>query len=272
MTADDIVGRVSNRAIRSLVVATVLAAPLLADIPLPPPPRHYVADSAGLISESEAQRLDQKLSRFDEETSNQIVVAIFPELTSPSLEDFTVRTAQSWRVGRKKLDNGVVLFVFVKDRKVRLEVGYGLEGALPDALAKRIIDEQIAPSFRAGNYAQGVEAGVDAIMAATRGEYRREEKKPEGGALILVVIGGLLVLIFGVAALLPRVAPKATYDNKGWETLAGMQSLGYGLGRRRRRYGYWGGGGGSGGSGGSWGGGFSGGGGSFGGGGASGGW
>jgi uncharacterized protein len=265
---------VNKRAILLLVVACASAATLRADVPLPPAPKHYVADNAGLLSLDDAQRLDQKLWRFDEETSNQVVVAIFPELTSPSLEDFTVHTAEAWRVGRKKLDNGVVLFVFVKDRKIRLEVGYGLEGALTDALSRRIIEETMAPAFRAGNYAQGIEAGVDAIIAATRGEYRREDK-PQGGALILVVIGGLLILIFGFAALLPRIAPKATYDSTGWETLAGMSSLGYGPWRRRRRsgWGYWGGGsGGSSGGGSSWGGGFSGGGGSFGGGGASGGW
>jgi len=73
-----------------------------------------------------------------------VLVVLFPELPSPSLEDFTIRTAQAWRVGQKKLDNGVILFVFVKDRKLRMEVGYGLEGALPDALAARIIADTIA--------------------------------------------------------------------------------------------------------------------------------
>src|SRR5438105_8351520 len=151
--------------------AVALVGTARADIPLPPAPAHYFNDSAGVVPPADAERLDQKLRAFDEQTSSQIVVAVFPELPSPSLEDFTVRTAQAWRVGRKKLDNGAVLFVFVKDRKMRIEVGYGLEGALPDATAHRIIDERIAPAFRNGDYAGGLEAGIDTIMAATRGEY-----------------------------------------------------------------------------------------------------
>jgi uncharacterized protein len=197
-----------------------------------------------------------------------VVVAIFPELPSPSLEDFTIRTAQAWRAGRKKLANGVVLFVFVKDRKVRIEVGYGLEGALPDITAKRIIDEQIVPRFRAGDYAGGVEAAVDAIMAATRGEYKAEPATgTSSGAQWLCLLFALFIIVFVI------------------------QSTRHASGRGRRRRGpawWWGGpwggggwssggggwstGGGGWSSGGGGGGGFSGGGGSFGGGGASGSW
>ena len=110
----------------------------------------------------DAARLNEKLARFDQETSNQVLVVIYPDLTSPSLEDFTIRAAQAWKAGRGKLDNGVVLFVFKNDRKMRMEVGYGLEGALPDATAKRIIEDQIASAFRAGNPTRGLEAGIDA--------------------------------------------------------------------------------------------------------------
>jgi uncharacterized protein len=95
-----------------LLAATALAASSDA----PPPPQRYFNDQAGFVSPADAQRLDEKLRRFDEESSNQIVVAIFPELPSPSMEDFTIRTAEAWRVGRQKLDNGLILFVFVKER------------------------------------------------------------------------------------------------------------------------------------------------------------
>jgi uncharacterized protein len=235
---------------------------------LPPPPDHYFNDYAHLLPEAEAHRLDEKLRRFDEETSTQIVVAIFPKLPSPSLEDFTFRTAQSWRVGRKGLQNGAVFFVFVADRKMRIEVGYGLEGALPDALAFRILDEQVRPRFRSGDYAGGIEAGIDAILAATRGEYkappRREREGPSTFALVVALV--LLLLFIGLVPLMLGGGPG------GW-------TYGAGGGRRSRRYGggpWWGGGfgggGGWGGGGGFGGGGFSGGGGSFGGGGASSGW
>lgn len=222
----------------------------------------YFNDYAGVVAADDARRIDDKLRRFDEETSSQLVVAIFSDLPGPSLEDFTNRTAESWKVGRKELDNGAVLFVFVNDRKIRIEVGYGLEGALPDILARRIIDEEIAPRFREGRFAEGVSAGADAIMAATRGEYTAPARKPssDGGAAALLLPLGFIALIFILSRSMNR-------------------PLGPISRQRRRRGSFWyigpggfGGGGGWGGGGGFGGGGFSGGGGSFGGGGASGSW
>jgi uncharacterized protein len=235
----------------------------LAKETLPPPPDHYFNDYAGVVPADAAARLEARLKAFDEETSNQIVVAIFPELPSPSLEDFTIRTAQSWRVGRKKLDNGVVLFVFVKDRKIRIEVGYGLEGALPDATASQIISDLIVPRFRAGGYAGGIEAAVDAFIAATRGEYKAEPRPVSSApAPIPGWVIFLFILIFFVIPLWRRArrGPR-TYHRRGWDTPWWWGTGGGGGG--------WSSGGGGGGFGG---GGFSGGGGSFGGGGASGSW
>jgi uncharacterized protein len=248
--------------------ASLLAAPAPAAEMLPPPPARYFNDYAGLVSAADAQRLDAKLAAFDKQTSNQVVVAIFPELPSPSLEDFTIRTAQSWRAGREKLDNGVVLFVFVKDRKSRLEVGYGLEGALPDITARHILDAVVAPRFRTSDFAGGLEAGIDAIIAATRGEYTATPAAPTAMGWALTIL--MLLLFVAIFLFVIRIA----YRNRdAWATYRGS---GWGGGG-------WGGGGGGGGwsSGGGWGGGgggsfggggFSGGGGSFGGGGASGSW
>jgi uncharacterized protein len=234
----------------------------------PPPPARHLNDYAALLPEAEAQRLDEKLQRFQDETSNDVVVAIFPELPGDALEDFTVRTAQAWRTGRKGLDNGVVLFVFPKDHKLRLEVGYGLEGALPDAIAKRIIEERIAPRFRAGDFPGGLEAGIDAVFQATRGEFE-PSPRPERGPAVSPVV--LLVAILAVMLLLVWLEGQAgptVYSRGGWRTY-----------RRGRWGGGWGGGGigwggGFGGSGGGGGGGgySGGGGGQFGGGGASGSW
>jgi uncharacterized protein len=235
---------------------------------VPPPPETYVADYAKLLPAEAAASLNAKLAQFDRDTSNQVLVAIFPQLPSASLEDFTIRAAQAWRAGGKKLDNGAVLFVFVKDRKVRIEVGYGLEGALPDVTARRIIEEQIVPRFRAGDYAGGIDAAVDAIMAATRGEYRPAAAPSSGGggAWPLLLFALVIVIVFVWKA---SRDPAATYGRRGRRS-----SMWWG--------GPWGGGGGSGwssGGGGGWSsgsggssGGFSGGGGSFGGGGASGSW
>ncbi len=232
---------------------------------LPPAPMAYFNDYAGLVSATEARGLDEKLRTFDQETSTQIVVAVFSELPSPSLEDFTARTAQSWRVGRKELDNGAVLFVFVKDRKLRLEVGYGLEGALPDAIAKRIIADTIAPAFKSGAYGQGLAAGVDAILAATRGEYQAPpatRTATSSGPAILGVLAFFLLLNFVLSrGLSGRRLRRGSSRRSAW----GSGGFWWGGGSGWSR-----GGGGRGGS--SGGGGFSGGGGSFGGGGASGGW
>lgn len=249
-----------------LVLATTLAG--AQEPPLPPAPTRYFDDRAALVDAATAERLNEKLRQFDQTTSTQVVVSVFPELPSASLEDFTVRAAQAWRVGRKGLDNGAILFVFVKDRAVRIETGYGLEGALPDATAKRIIDEVILPAFREGRYGAGLEAGADAIMAATRGEYtapaRALERRPRSGGSILLMVAILLFINFVLGRRMSR-GRYSSYSRRG----------------RRSGWGgpiFWGGGGGrsggfgGGGGGGFGGGGFSGGGGSFGGGGASGRW
>lgn len=253
-------GATGRRAAALLLAA---AAPALAQTGSPPPPpARYFNDYAGVVPAADARTLDERLRKFDEETTSQVVVAVFPRLPSPSLEDFTIRAAESWRAGRKELDNGVVLFVFVQDRKMRLEVGYGLEGALPDALAGRIVDDTIAPHFRRGDYTGGLAAGIDAIMAATRGEYRAPPGARRGGGPREAGLAGLVV--FGLFVLLVLWI----LSRHGWRTYGGGWSRGgwYGGGWSG---GSWSGGGGSWGGGG---GGFSGGGGSFGGGGASGSW
>src|SRR4029434_7530579 len=99
-------------------------------------------------------------------------VAIFPSLEGESLEDFSIRLATAWKVGRKGKDNGVLLLIFKDDRAIRIEAGYGLEGALPDAVSKSIIETKIIPEFRRGDFHAGIFSGVDAIMAATKGEYQ----------------------------------------------------------------------------------------------------
>jgi uncharacterized protein len=232
----------------------------------PPPPARHFEDYARMVAEAQAKRLEQKLQTFQDGTSNDVIVAIFPELPELSLEEFTVRTAQAWRTGRKGLDNGVVLFVFVKDHKLRLEVGYGLEGALPDAVAKRILEDEIAPRLRSGDFVGGLEAGIDAIFKATRGEYKPAPKRVASPVLPLLLFVAVILLM----AWLQRQAGPTVYSRGGWRTYRrGPWGGGFGGGGGGIGYGGWGGGG----SGGGGGGGYSGGGGGqFGGGGASGSW
>jgi uncharacterized protein len=140
---------------------------------IPPPPAAYFNDYAHVVSAGTAAQLNQTLEDFERQSSEQIVVAVFPKMQSDSsIEDYTVRVARSWQAGQKNKNNGAVLFVFVQDHKMFLQVGYGLEGVLPDALCKRIIDEQITPRFKAGDFDGGLTAGVQAVIAATKGEYK----------------------------------------------------------------------------------------------------
>jgi uncharacterized protein len=132
-----------------------------------------------------------------------MVVAIFPSLEGESLEDFGIRLAERWRVGDKRLDTGVILLVFVKERRVRLEVGYGLEPVLPDAVAGQIIREAIAPRFREGRYAEGLQAAVEAVYRRIEGGAASRPVVPlaprPGWGLPLTL--GVFV-VFGIIALI----------------------------------------------------------------------
>lgn len=234
----------------------------------PPPPANFFTDNAGVVSPGVASQIEQRLRDLEQTSSNQVLVVVADRIPEgyASLEEYTNRTAEAWRVGDKARDNGAVLFVFTRDRKVRIEVGYGLEGALPDALASRIVNDEITPRFREGKYGEGIVAGVDAIILATRGEYEPLSRTSSSGERLLIA---LLVLFFVSAGILLPVW-REIMAVRGYRTYSGGGSQGRALG------GGWGsgwsGGGGSSRGGGGGGGGFSGGGGSFGGGGASGSW
>ncbi|CAN5604787.1 hypothetical protein BH20VER1_BH20VER1_00780 [soil metagenome] len=225
---------------------------------MPPKPARYFNDNANVVSEEAALRFNEQLAQFERDTSNQLVVAVFPKMESDSdIADYTQRVAQAWGVGQQDKRNGAVLFVFTGDRKMHVQVGYGLEGAIPDATAFDITERHIKPRFRANDYEGGLATGIELLMQAARGEYTGSgmtvaEGVPEHGVFPLLLVVGFVTL---------------------WIFLATRK------GKRRRGYGYSGMGGpfggswSSGGSGGGWstgssGSGFSGGGGSFGGGGA----
>jgi uncharacterized protein len=260
-----------------LVVAVAGAAVLRADRyddQIPGKPARYVTDRADVLGPGGAEALNAKLEQFERDTSNQVLVWIDRKLPEGfTLEDFTVRAGQKWGAGQKQEDNGAILFVFVDDRKMRIEVGYGLEGVLPDVTAKRILDEEIAPRFRAGDFPGGVSAGVDAILAAIRGEYKGtgttvDERRRGGGGPAQMSTCFIALLFFGIFILLPILMRKSrafrTHGGRGWWSSGGWGGGGGGWSGG----GFGGGGGWSGGGGG----GFAGGGGSFGGGGASGSW
>ena len=137
-----------------------------------PPYQGYVTDLAGMISQAQRQRLEQTLLVFEQSDSTQIAVLTIPSLEGDALEDFSIRTVEAWKIGQKGKDNGVLLLVSKAERKVRIEVGRGLEGVLTDLLAGRIVDQVITPRFKAGQIDDGFEAGISAIISATRGEFK----------------------------------------------------------------------------------------------------
>ena len=164
---------------------------------IPPKPAAYFNDYAGVVSKVAGSRFNEQLAQFERETSNQVVVAAFPKMQSDSdIADYTQRIAQAWGVGQKQRRNGAVLFVFVQDRKMFIQVGYGLEGALPDATAFDITEYQIKPHFRSGDYEGGLAAGIDSILKAIRGEYQGTGKTAAEQRRAAPVPGFLFFIIF----------------------------------------------------------------------------
>lgn len=228
---------------------------------LPPAPSRYVTDEAGVITPAVLADLNGKLAAFEQSTSSQIVAVVYPKLPEgSSLDDYAQSLYHGWKIGTKKNSNGVLILVFVKDRKVRIQTGYGLEGALPDALCGRIIRETMAPDFRTGKYSAGLSAGITAVMQATRGEYKSTGKK---GAASMTLMDFLFSPL-GFFLLILVVLTITNWKRRGRGIdPAAAAATGFFLGG-----GGWGGGGGGGGDSG----GFSGGGGDSGGGGAGGDW
>ena len=250
-----------------LILAGRAFTPLNAAETIPAPPTRYFNDYALLVRPETAGQLNNLLENFEKTNSSQVLVAIFPRMSSDSsIEDYTVRVAQKWGVGQKGKNNGAVLFVFVDDHKMFLQVGYGLEAVLPDAIAKDITENLIKPRFKAGDYDGGLVAGVNAILRAIGGEYRGTGRtvaqgQARGGSRRIHPLIPLLVFLAFMILVSRRSRRGTVFGPLGPATWGGWSGGGWGSGSS------WGGGG-RGGGGGSSSGSFSGGGGSFGGGGA----
>jgi uncharacterized protein len=163
-----------------------------------------VNDYARLLSADARQRLEAQVAERERATGAQMVIAVFPSLEGESLEDFSIRLAERWRVGDRKLDTGVIMLVFVQERRVRLEIGYGLEPVLPDAAAGQIIREAVTPRFREQRYAEGLQAAVQAVYARIEGGSTARKGVPPPAPRHALGVSpwtlGILV-IFGVIAL-----------------------------------------------------------------------
>jgi uncharacterized protein len=268
-----------------------------------------VVDRAGILSPEEEASLTGKLESIENETSVQFVVVTIPGLEGEPIEDYSIRLAEEWKIGQAGLDNGAIVLVVPSERRIRIEVGYGLEAVIPDLLAGRIIRERVAPAFQGGNYYQGLLAAIEGLELAARREYPEAPERPQSepsagvnlGALLFTyfvvgVLGNAVGIVLGVIAgalLFPLVGGSFAALLGIWSLPVGgllglfavllLRGFGRsgswtwpeshgGSSRGRSRGGFPGGFGGGGFGGGGGGGGFRGGGGSFGGGGASGSW
>ncbi len=241
---------------------------------MPAAPTRYVSDRAFVLDEPTIGSLNAKLESFEKETSNQVVVAIFANLPAGAeIAQYSTQVFRFWGVGQKGKDNGVVLFVYKNDRKLFIATGRGLEGALPDFTCKQIIASEIVPQFKAGNFAGGITAGVEAILAATKGEYHGTGRTANDHVASSVAKGaGFLPILFFALFIyvmiqnVRRGAPDRVLNRRGYYNYGSPNVLG------QDSWSSSGGSSGGGWSGGGGGGGFSGGGGSSGGGGAGGSW
>jgi uncharacterized protein len=247
-----------------VLVLLGLAASLGKAETLPSKPAGYFNDYAGVLDRATVERLNEKLAQFERETSTQLLVAIYRTMQSESsVSDYTQRVAKTWGVGQQGRNNGAVLFVFVENRQMFIQTGYGLEGALPDATCFDITHNIIAPRFKAGDYPGGLEAGVNAMMQAVRGEYKGSGRTKAEGAKDIgpqIPFGIVLLVFIIIIFVMSRTQKKGRRGGYGYSGWGGPYVGGFGSGSS-----------GSGWSSGSSGGGFSGfsgGGGSFGGGGA----
>jgi uncharacterized protein len=239
---------------------------------LPPKPNTLVTDFTNTLSASEQEQLEHKLVAYNDSTSSQIAVVIMKSVGDYDINDYAQRVGRAWGIGQKGKNNGVIILVAIGDRKVAIQTGYGAEGALPDVITHEIIQNDIRPNFKAGNYYAGLDAGTDDIIKYLKGEYKAEKKsQAKGGGVGSIAILIIIIIVILIVIFRNRGGGGHIIDSRGgaspfWWFLGGAM-----LGRESGGWGGFSGGGGDGGGGDS--GGFGGfGGGDFGGGGSSGSW
>jgi uncharacterized protein len=186
-----------------IVVLSLLAAVTVSaqEPSYPERPRGYVNDYAEVLGD--VIELENKLESYEKETTNEIIVVTVSSLADVTIEEYAATLFEKWGIGKEGKDNGVLLLVAVSDRQVRIEVGYGLESMLTDHISASVIQSEVAPAFAEGNYEEGIEKGVEAMVAAVNEEYKAEKKlvDNEGGWVFLVIL--LIVVLFVI--IVPKV-------------------------------------------------------------------
>ncbi|MHB0916509.1 MAG: TPM domain-containing protein [Thiobacillus sp.] len=188
-----------NRLLRTRIAFGFLLATLAllawAQVAVPDLSRR-VTDLTATLSADQVAALEGKLAAFEAQQGSQIAVLLLPTTQPEDIAQFGIRVAEQWKIGREKVDDGVILIVAKDDRKLRLEVGYGLEGAIPDAIARRVIAETITPHFKAGDYYGGIDAGVQQLMRVIEGEPlpapSQARSDGDDGAFVMLIVGGMI--------------------------------------------------------------------------------
>ena len=221
------------------MLAFVLA--LVASITVPPKPATYVTDKTGVLDATRVHALNEKLAQFERDTSNQILIYVDRSLpTDSTIEQFANDAMHQWGVGQKGKDNGAILFLFTGDRKMRIEVGYGLEGVLTDAKSKQITSTVIKPRLKAADYDGAVEQGADAMLAVVRGEGLKgsgqtahEARGARRGSGFVKFIPLLFILLIGLIIVIVRAVRKGgprssglmpTDRDSSWSSLSSLSS------------------------------------------------
>ncbi len=193
------------------------------DIPPRPTPAKLVNDLYNLLSTDEVYQLESKLRTFMDSTSNQIAIVTLQTTGGYAIDDIALKIMREWGVGQKDKDNGVVILVAVEDRKIWISTGYGMEGALPDARCKQIIDQIIKPAFREKQYFKGFNRATDRMIQYTSGEYTNDHTSNTDGALIFVIIALFVLLLFilfiylSVKAAQRRKDKGVVVSHDGWD-------------------------------------------------------
>jgi len=204
-----------------------------------------VTDLAGVLNSNEKALLESRLKNFEDSTSTQVVAVIVPDLQDGSIEEYSMRIFEENKIGQADQNNGVLVLVAMQERSIRIEVGYGLEGVLTDALSIQIINREMRPFFQQGDFFEGLRRGLNAIMLATAGEYSAEDT-PVSARNILPIVFIVLVVLFRMFF---RGSRRGVFPVGGWAYLGGWHSSGRSLGGGS--FGGWSGGGGLGGGGGA---------------------
>ncbi len=183
---------------------------LRAQKPLPELWGLHVHDEAHVLSQPFIDQLENQLKKYEDSTSNEIAILLISSLDGESLEEYSLRVAEKWKLGKEEKDNGALLLIVVDDHKMRIETGYGLEGVLTDAVCSRIIRNELAPNFRQDNYEAGVSSGIEAMIGAIGGEYTGEmdgSENPELGWKERILIGLFIFVILGIFTVLGLFIP-----------------------------------------------------------------